>query len=78
MSNAIDVWRRKQMAQTIVDTSDPHEQNLLIRKFYNETQPEIGRPLSEILEKTPSQKKPLFKKVGDITEEDLKACNGIY
>lgn len=71
MSDALNVWRRKQMAQAIMDTDVLHEQNLLIRKFYNETQPEIGRPLSEILEKTPSQKKPLFKKVGDITEDDL-------
>ena len=51
VNEAINVWRRKQMAQTIVDTSDPHEQNLLIRKLYHETQPEIGRPLSEVLEK---------------------------
>ena len=51
MSEALKVWRRKQMAQTIVDTSDPHEQNLLIRKLYHETQPKIGRPLSELLEK---------------------------
>jgi len=71
MSDALNVWRRKQMAQAIMDTDVLHEQNLLIRKLYQETQPEIGRPLSEILEKTPSQKKPLFKKVGDITEDDL-------
>lgn len=78
MSDALNVWRRKQMAQAIMDSNDLHEQNLLIRKFYNETQPEIGRPLSEILDKTPSQKKPLFKKIGDITEDDLRGCNGIY
>ena len=78
MSDALNVWRRKQMAQAIMDSNDLHEQNQLIRKFYQETQPKIGRPLSEILEKTPSQKKPLFKKVGDITEEDMKACNDIY
>ena len=71
MSDALNVWRRKQMAQAIMDTDVLHEQNLLIRKLYQETQPKIGRPLSEILEKTPSQKKPLFKKVGDITEDDL-------
>jgi len=78
MSDALNVWRRKQMAQAIMDSNDLREQNLLIRKFYNETQPEIGRPLSEILDKTPSQKKPLFKKIGDITEDDLRGCNGIY
>ena len=59
MTDAIDVWRRKQMAQTIVDTSDPLEQDYLIRKLYYDI-------------------KPLFKKVGDITEDDMKACNDIY
>ena len=57
MSDALNVWRRKQMAQAIMDSNDLHEQNLLIRKFYNETQPEIGRPLSEILKKNTFSKK---------------------
>ena len=78
MSDELNVWRRKQIAQAIMDSNDLREQNLLIRKFYNETQPKIGRPLSEILDKTPSQKKPLFKKIGDITEDDLRGCNDLY
>lgn len=61
MSDALNVWRRKQMAQAIMDSNDLREQNLLIRKFYNETQPEIGQPLSEILDKTPSQKSRYLK-----------------